>query len=356
MILPKRTPRDITRQLNTSGPQADVIGQLIRNLEAAPKPQRRGLFGGRPNIQAQAFPAERGYGIADRIGDFAAIYNGNPTRRDQLDARRQADAFGSTFGDLLGDNSPQVRDQNQAAMQRLIAMRAARGEDVSAFTSQADAYRDTGYRNDLAGSVPSSLRSAALAAPNLAGAYAFDQASNDIYPGVDGGYVRGAKGGGQFESAYDAPLPTPTGFMPDPQNPNGLAPRPGGPQDPAFRYQTEFQGTAGRVAATPPDPVDPLGESQIVAMVMQKAMSGQPLNPQEQAIFDRQTALPQNPMAGMFGLGGGVPGAAPGAASVYPQAGAPQGSDPLAGVAEGQTVYQDGVAYVRRNGQMVRAN
>ena len=91
---------------------------------------------------------------------------------------------------------------------------------------------------------------------------------------------------------------------------------------------------------------------------MQKAMSGQQLNPQEQAIFDRQTALPQNPMAGMFGLGaapGGAP--APSPYSGQPQQGAPQRqADPLAGIAEGQVVVQDGVRYVRRNGQMVPAN
>ena len=132
--------------------------------------------------------------------------------------------------------------------------------------------------------------------------------------------------------------------MPDPQNPQGLAPRPGGPADPDYKYQDQFQSTAGQYAATPPDPVAPLGESQVVAMVMQKAMSGQPLNPQEQAVFDRQTALPQDPVAAMMALGAGVPGAAPGG---YPQAGARQPGAQAGG--QGQPYQPRDAADLRAN-------
>lgn len=339
----------------------------------------RGLFGGarpkspdmagalasvmpvRPDPMAQAFPAQRGYGIADRIHDFAATYNGEPTRRSQLDARRDADAFGSTFGSLAGDTNPMARDQNYAQMQRLIAARAARGEDVAAFNGMAGSYRDDGNRDALASSLPPELQAAGRYAPQSGAAYQFDQNSQNIYPGVDGDYVRGAKGAGQFQSAYDGPLATPNGYMPDPSVPGGLAARPGGPEDPKYLYNRQYQATRGIQEATPDAPLPMPTESNVVAMVMQKAMRGEQLNPQEQAILDRQTAIPQaggfNPFMMMGGMPGGMaPGVSP--YSGQPQQGqAPQQQgDPYPGIAEGQVVVQDGVRYQRRNGQMVPAN
>ena len=81
-----------------------------------------------------------------------------------------------------------------------------------------------------------------------------------------------------------------------------------------------------------------------MAWVMQKAMSGQPLNPQEQAVFDRQTALPQDPVAAMMALGAGVPGAAPGG---YPQAGARQPGAQAGG--QGQPYQPRDAADLRAN-------
>lgn len=334
-----------------------------------PAPRGRGLFTGGPRTTAPAIDIRsvvepqqpRRYGIADRIYDAGAIYAGAPTRADAFRQQAERDeqrGFGAQFGKLLGEADPAEGETRYRQMQQLIAQRAAQGGDVSAFSDLASAFRTQGLTDALASSLPDNLRTAGRFSPQTAVGYQFDQNAAGIYPGTDGDYLRGAKGGGDFSVAYDAPLPTPEGFMPDPQDPSALAPRRGGPQDPGYLYDRQYQGTAGAVAATPPDPAPLLTESNIVAQVMLKAQSGLPLNAAEQAIFDRQVTIPQaaNPFAFM--------GMAPGGPSPYggqaPQAGAPQGgrggADPLASIREGQVVVQDGVRYVKRNGQMVPAN
>ena len=96
------------------------------------------------------------------------------------------------------------------------------------------------------------------------------------------------------------------------QNPDGsAAPRPGGPADPSYQYQTDFQSAKARVDAAPPEPIDPPGQSEVVAQVMLKAqqVGVEGLNDVERRIFDYATTRPASvdPLALLLGQGGAQP-------------------------------------------------
>lgn len=328
-----------------TAPVGPVNGQPLPPAALA-APKGGGLFGGSRPSPAQAAkiadmnsqPNQRQtaqqpggpprYGMLHRLYDAAATYEGAPTFRDAMAQgeaaqrqRAEAAQFGADFGkagmNMNGDNA----DQTYALMARQIAERQARGEDVSSLITLADNLRGNALASAMANSaaIPENLRSTARAAPSAGAAFAYDQQGQDLYgsPGSPGGVWRGSKAGPDFKQVIGAQ----PGWDWTVDAQGNAAPRPGGPADPAYDYESAYNRTAGQVAATPPDPVDPLSEGQVVAGVLQKALTaGSPdaLNPAERAIFDKAVAQTGGNMDMLTALllGGGaqgVPQSRPGA-------------------------------------------
>lgn len=99
----------------------------------------------------------------------------------------------------------------------------------------------------------------------------------------------------------------------------------------------------------------PNSTGDVIAPILSKVatMGVEGLSPGERAIWDRyqQSGQPANIFA-QFGL---QPPSAGGAPAPAPTGGgpAPAGGDPFPGIAEGQTVTQDGVSYRRQGNQMI---
>lgn len=218
------------------------------------------------------------YGTNDRIHDFFATYNGAPTRLEAMRAeqlqqrnREEGKVFGAAFADMASDTNPDTLDQNYAALQRQIAMRQGQGLDTAVFERMADSFRSNGLARGMAQSMPEgtpeAVRRAALANPAGASAHVFDQYGGNIFAGPNGQYLRGAKGGGDMQELQPQQLGPEWVHNED----GSVSPVPGGPQDPDFAYAQNYQGTRGRVDATPPDPVDPMGQGEVLGAVMLKA-------------------------------------------------------------------------------------
>ena len=263
------------------------------------------------------------------IRDMGRAYNGLPTSQDEQ--------FGTEFAGLLGATDPKMREAAYGQMQQALARRAATGGDIAPYAQMATDFRTRGMVDDAARTLPGQLQAYGRIAPSAGASFAFDQSSNDLYGGPDGAYFRATKGAGPMER-LQGPQP---GFdwMP-PDETGATRPRAGGAADPAYQQKLQYGRTLGQVEATPPDPVDPLGESEVVAQVLQRArqVGYEGLSDAERRIFDYQTTRPEP--GGMDALvatllGGGM-GAATGAQPPAPQ---PRGQRPAArgGIARPQT-------------------
>ena len=267
-----------------------------------------------PDMFRKNPPAMRGLperpelGFRDRAYDFFAELGGEGSPRR---AQAEAEIFGRQFGSLLEDPGldPASRDMQMGRLRSLIAARAARGEDTAALERLAAGFGADGMARDAAQALPPELQPFARISPESGAQYQFGRHMPETFA-VGGDLVTGSAAGG-YRRSFEGPERLPDGFMRDPQNPAGLIPIPGGPADPGYEYNRNFQARRGQVEATPPDSIEPQmpDTNDIVGQVLQRVMQVgvEGLSSGERAIWDRYNREQQNPLAALFGgdLGGG---------------------------------------------------